>query len=713
MKSAKKFLCLVLAVVMTLSLMSVGVFAADDSASVTRTDLISDLFDNLFGGTTTAADGTGLVDAGNGNENVHGIVEVALDNILNGIASGTFTHGIVTVNTGDLFKDIASHSDYTHGIVTVTGNTTTINFGKLLNDVSSSDADTSSAAQSTLLSVLQALGVSAAQSKTALAELLSGKLTNEGLAALVTALSGGKVADAAAIAQILAALNNAGCVATAALTSQLQALLAASTDKAGFLTDVTKALVGASTQNKTTLAGVLESLFGNSVISQGVLASVVKNLNDNLATDLKTLLENGITGGNLSDVLKTLISAGSYTNAQIVSNLTNIIANGTMTQKGLQQIIKGLFDNAFSGDDIAAVLQAMLNKGAIGEAAMASFLSSLVTADATLKSKMLEVIGQLLPSGGSSSSSALLKLFLTMAGTTAADIQAKLLKLIQAGNSGTLLTYLKSLFGSASSSTLLSRLQALLSGSGLSNLTSLFSKLNSLLGLGDTTIDDENTALAGGLVLDDVNHYAYTSGYPDGAWRPGNYVTRAEVAVMLYALLTDDSKSMYTSTTNSSFTDLVPGSWYYTAVCTMAAGGVAAGYSDRTFRPNAYITRAEFVTMVCAFYGLSEGTNKFNDVSPSAWYYKYVLTASVNGWGTGYSDGSFRPQNDITRAEAVTMLNSVLNRSCDLSYVASHSVRTFTDIRSGAWYYGQVLESANGHNYTRPTSTTESWTGLK
>ena len=212
----------------------------------------------------------------------------------------------------------------------------------------------------------------------------------------------------------------------------------------------------------------------------------------------------------------------------------------------------------------------MLNKGAIGEAALASLLNSLVTANAALKSKVLEVIGQLLPSGGSSSSGALLKLFLTMAGTTAADIQAKLLKLIQAGNSGTLLTYLKSLFGSASSSTLLSRLQALLSGSGLSNLTSLFSKLNSLLGLGDTTIDDENTALAGGLVLDDVNHYAYTSGYPDGAWRPGNYVTRAEVAVMLYALLTDDSKSMYTSTTNSSFTDLVPGSWYYTAVCTMA-----------------------------------------------------------------------------------------------------------------------------------------------
>jgi len=229
MKSAKKFLCLVLAVVMTLSLMSVGVFAADDSASVTRTDLISDLFDKLFSGTTTAADGTGLVDAGNGNENVHGIVEVALDNILNGIASGTFTHGIVKVNTGDLFKDIASHSDYIHGIVTVTGNTTTINFGKLLNDVSSSDVDTSSAAQSTLLSVLQALGVSAAQSKTALAELLSGKLTDEGLAALVTALSGGKVANAAAIAQILAALNNAGYVATTALTSQLQALLAAST----------------------------------------------------------------------------------------------------------------------------------------------------------------------------------------------------------------------------------------------------------------------------------------------------------------------------------------------------------------------------------------------------------------------------------------------------------------------------------------------------
>ena len=221
MKRAKKVLCLVLAVALTLSLMSVGVFAASDSdsntTSVTQTGLISDLIGKLLSGTTD-------VDAGNANDNIHGIVTVMLDNILNNIASGTFTHGVVTVNTGDLFKDIASHSDYTHGIVTVEGNTTTINFGKLLTDVTSSDSTTKADAQSAFLAILEKLGVSAAQSKSVLADLVSGKLTNEGLATLVSALNAGKTVDVSGISAILGALNSAGYITTSALTEQLRPL---------------------------------------------------------------------------------------------------------------------------------------------------------------------------------------------------------------------------------------------------------------------------------------------------------------------------------------------------------------------------------------------------------------------------------------------------------------------------------------------------------
>ena len=218
MKRAKKVLCLVLAVVLTLSLMSVGVFAASDSstASVTDTGLIASLIETLFGnstGTSSSGSDNDALDIASKSDFVHGIVEVALDYILNDVGSGnTNKHGIVTVNTGDLFKDIASHSDYTHGIVTVDGNTTTINFGKLFTDLKSSDAATSTSAKDTLLAIFEKLGLSADQSKSTLAELVSGKLTDEGLASLVSALGSANLLTDSGIAQMLAALNNSGFI---------------------------------------------------------------------------------------------------------------------------------------------------------------------------------------------------------------------------------------------------------------------------------------------------------------------------------------------------------------------------------------------------------------------------------------------------------------------------------------------------------------------
>lgn len=727
MKRAKKVLCLVLAVALTLSLMSVGVFAASDSdsntTSVTQTGLISDLIGKLLSGTTD-------VDAGNANDNIHGIVTVMLDNILNNIASGTFTHGVVTVNTGDLFKDIASHSDYTHGIVTVEGNTTTINFGKLLTDVTSSDSTTKADAQSAFLAILEKLGVSAAQSKSVLADLVSGKLTNEGLATLVSALNAGKAVDVSGISAILGALNSAGYITTSALTEQLKALVNGTNTTKDDFTKVITGLITGSTADKSTLAGVIESLLGSANVSKtwlGTIADDVANniagmantANSNFTSYLETLIKNGITGDNLASVINKAIVAGTYTNTEILNGLKDLIANGTMTQKTFKSVLETLLSKGFSGDDIASMVKAALLKGTVTTEGLATILNSLVTGGLADKGKVIDLISKLLPSG-SATDNPLFKLFLTLAGTTAADIQAKLLKLLQGGNASSILSYLQSLFGTGNASTLLARLKALLTGAGFPTLdiSSLLSKLASLLGLGGTNIDDENTALAGLLALNDTDHNLFVTGRTATTFAPYGSLTRAEVCVMLYALLTDDSiaKCGASASDASSFSDVPAGTWYSAAVNTLANGGAVAGYPNGTFKPFAPITRAEFATIMTAFYGVTEGaTCSFSDVSAGAWYYSYVATASTNGWVTGYPNGTFRPLNNITRAEAVTVIDSVLARSCDLTFVANHigAVKTFSDVTRGAWYYGYVMEAANGHNYTKASSGAETWTSLK
>jgi len=230
-----------------------------------------------------------------------------------------------------------------------------------------------------------------------------------------------------------------------------------------------------------------------------------------------------------------------------------------------------------------------------------------------------------------------------------------------------------------------------------------------------TDISESGTPLSGGAMeLDSTDHRAYINGYSNGTFRPAGTLTRAEAAQMLYNLLTSESRSKYYVTTNS-FTDVNAGKWYNAAVSTLANAGVVSGYADGTFKPAIAVTRGEFVKMIVAMYGVNPSASaSYSDVSSANWAYQYVATASAQGWMGGYPDGTFRPGRSISRAEAVTFLNRVLGRSCDTSYAAANarSLKTFSDIATGAWYYGAVIEAANGHNYTR-NGGAETWTGLK
>ena len=256
--------------------------------------------------------------------------------------------------------------------------------------------------------------------------------------------------------------------------------------------------------------------------------------------------------------------------------------------------------------------------------------------------------------------------------------------------------------------TRLSNLLKLMKGSGLIG-NDLFSTLLGKI-TGSTDISDSSTPLADAGMLNSTDHIAYVNGYPNGAFKPAGNLTRAEAAQMLYNLLTDTSRSMYSSSSNS-FTDVPAGKWYNVPVSTLANAGVINGYGNGTFGPGRNITRAEFTKIIVAMYGVdSTATCSYSDVPTSSWAYQYIATAAKLGWVGGYSNGTFAPGKPITRAETVTILNRVLSRSFDTSYTGS--LKTFFDVPNGQWYYNNVMEAANGHTYTRNGSS-ETWTGTK
>ena len=216
------------------------------------------------------------------------------------------------------------------------------------------------------------------------------------------------------------------------------------------------------------------------------------------------------------------------------------------------------------------------------------------------------------------------------------------------------------------------------------------------------------------LGLNTTDHFAYIVGYGNGEVRPQNNITRAEVATIFFRLLTDDVRDENLTKTNR-YSDVAATSWYNTAVSTLSSMGIITGYPDGTFRPNAAITRAEFAAIAARFDNDGDKTAaKFSDIA-THWAKDEISIAYNNGWITGYPDGTFRPQRDITRAETMTLVNRVLNRQPETEDDLLPNMTVWTDnANPKAWYYLAVQEATNSHYYKFKTNSKyEKWTELR
>ena len=213
-------------------------------------------------------------------------------------------------------------------------------------------------------------------------------------------------------------------------------------------------------------------------------------------------------------------------------------------------------------------------------------------------------------------------------------------------------------------------------------------------------------------VLNKEIHFNYVIGYTDGTIRPGNNISRAEVATIFFSLLTDEAPEQYNKTT-TSYSDIKDGAWCCRAVATLTNAGVINGYTDGTFRPNAPITRAELATIIARFAKLDVNTKTFSDIN-GHWAQKSIELAAGNNWINGYDDGTFRPNNNITRAETFAMINRVLDRQTEnvSDLLPTSEMNMWSDnMNENAWYYKDVQEATNYHKCDRvDQSTYEKWT---
>ena len=220
--------------------------------------------------------------------------------------------------------------------------------------------------------------------------------------------------------------------------------------------------------------------------------------------------------------------------------------------------------------------------------------------------------------------------------------------------------------------------------------------------------DDVPTGLNG------KDHYAYIIGYGNNDVRPQNNITRAEVATIFFRLLTDETREA-NMTKSNSYNDVKDGDWFCCAVSTLSKMGIIKGYEDGSFKPNDPISRAEFAAIAARFDPDGDKTPAtFADVT-SHWAKDEISIAANHGWIKGYEDGSFKPDQKITRAETMTLVNRVLNRLPEAKDDLHKDMKTWVDnMDETAWYYLAVQEATNSHYFKNKTSTKfEQWTDLR
>ncbi|MDR0917003.1 MAG: S-layer homology domain-containing protein [Oscillospiraceae bacterium] len=205
------------------------------------------------------------------------------------------------------------------------------------------------------------------------------------------------------------------------------------------------------------------------------------------------------------------------------------------------------------------------------------------------------------------------------------------------------------------------------------------------------------------------DHVSYVNGYSDNTFRPDSPITRAEAATVLFRLTIDSTKN---ASRASRFTDVKAGDWYAQAVNYMASIEVAAGYTDGTFKPDQYISRKELTVLVTRWLAVqieTSTTSPFVDLSKTDYAYNYVVTFYNNGWITGYPDGTFKPNQNITRAEFVTIINRILKRSVRLSDVSTTYRNLYSDVNPTYWAFTDIIEGSVSHRHTYNSSGVEIW----
>ena len=593
-----------------------------------------------------------------GDNFIHGIVRVNINDLVDHIVSDSnFIHGIVGVKTGDLFDNIASGCTYTHGIVTVSGNVINMNFGAAVVDAKADDLDGENA-RTILTNICTAAGIPDEQTRIIVSGIAQRSLSADDAQTFTTQLVRTGDFDLTGAAAVICALDSAQVISDGTAVE----LFESAAETLGVREDAIDTEMNVFPDNSIVLSHILDQLRivnGDNFI-HGIVGVDINDLVDHIASDSNFI--HGIVNVETGDLFKNIASNNNYTHGiiTVVGNTVNI---------NFGQIFG---DISSGGTNSAAAQQALtevLKTFGVTQTGINAILKGV--ADSILTNDQIaQLLSQLISSTNM--------------------------------NLKNVVTIICALYNSRTIT--------------LQQAMTLLEKYISQMGSGTTggstgTTTTTQPTQQGGL-LDTVNHKAYVSGRGGQAFAPNGSLTRAEAAQMLYALMTEQAHKQY-DRTSCSLRDVAAGCWYTTAVSTLANVGAISGYSDGTFRPNQEITRAEFVTILTGIYG--EDTTKgmpFSDVGHS-WCYDAVATAYANGWVSGYSDGTFRPNQTITRAEAVVILNSVLGRSCDLTYVQANTQAAlhFTDITPGAWYYADVIEASMGHTYTELAGI-ERWTAL-
>lgn len=598
-----------------------------------------------------------------GDNFIHGIVSVNINDLVDHIVSNSnFIHGIVGVKTGDLFDNIASGCNYTHGIVTVSGNVININFGAAITDAKADDLDGTDA-RTILTNICKAAGIPDEQTNAIVSGIAQQSLSADDAQTFTTQLAKTGALDLAGMASVICALDSDQTISDGTaveLMKSAAATLAVDQDAANTVTT-------ALTDNDTVLSHILDQLRivnGDNFI-HGIVGVDINDLVDHIASDSNFI--HGIVNVDVGDLFKDIASNNNYMHGivTITGNTVNINfgqvigdiaaggANSEAAQQALAEILKAF-----------GMTQTGIN------AILTGIAGSILTND-----QIAQLLSQLISSANMN-----LKNVVTI---ICALYNSRAITLQQAM---TLLEKYISQMGNTSGSD------------------------NGHSGSNSGSTGTEPTQSTG--ILDTVSHNAYVSGRSAITFAPTGTLTRAEAAQLLYELMTEQAHKQYDCSGNG-FSDVPAGQWYTVAVSTLANAGAISGYNNGTFQPGKAISRAEFVTILAGIYGVNTSSGMpFSDVGHS-WCYDAVATAYANGWVSGYTDGTFRPNQTITRAEAVSILNRVLGRSCDLTFVQANAQAAshFADVVPGAWYYADVIEASTGHVYTELAGM-ERWTAL-